>query len=213
MKSAGLILKEARLTRQMELADVARITKIRPHFLELLESDDFSRLPNAIVAKGFIRNYAQFLGLNPDYLLAVFRRDFSENPKGQIVPRGMVEPVAKTNLWTPRSTVIAVVVLFFTLFLGYLGYQYTLLVGPPSLVLSSPPDRSSTTQDTVEVYGKTDPEATISVNGNYITLDKGGQFSVRLQLNPGANLVTVTARSKNNRSVTVKRHVFLTSGP
>lgn len=213
MKSTGLILREARLARNLDIADVAKITKIRPHFLELLESDNFSQLPNGIVAKGFIRNYGQFLGLNPNYIMAVFRRDFAENREGQIIPRGMVEPVTRTSIWTPRSTVIAVVVFLFTLFLGYLAYQYSLLAGPPSLLLDSPVDGITASRTTVEVYGKTDPEATISVNDKLVALDKGGQFYVRLELNPGLNKITVTAANKSGKSTTLFRKVFLTSTP
>jgi len=213
MKSTGQILREARLARKLEIEEVAKITKIRPRFLSLLESDDFSQLPNGIVARGFIKNYGQFLGLPPNYLLAVFRRDFAENKAGQIVPRGMVEPLTKTSIWTPKSTVIAVVVFLLTLFLGYLVYQYSLLIGPPYLSLNSPPDGLTTSQTTVEVYGKTDPEATISVNNKLVALDKGGQFYVRLELNSGSNKIVVTASNKSGKNNSFTRRVFLTSSP
>jgi cytoskeletal protein RodZ len=213
MKSTGQILKEARLARKLDIEEVARVTKIRPQFLILLESDDFSQLPNGIVAKGFIKNYGQFLGLTPNYLMAVFRRDFSENRQGQIIPRGMVEPVTKTSYWTPKSTVIALVAFLFTLFLGYLAYQYSLLLGPPSLILSSPAEATNTSQSTIEVYGKTDPEATISVDDKLVALDKGGQFYVRLVLNPGLNKIRVTATNKSGKNTSVIRKVFLTSSP
>src|SRR5512135_781027 len=119
MKTAGQVLKDARLSKKQELSDVSRVTKIRTHFLESIEADDFKELPSGTVARGFIRNYSEFLGLNPDYVLAIFRRDFVENQLGRIVPRGMVEPVEKQNFWTPRSTIIAVVTAIFVLFAAY----------------------------------------------------------------------------------------------
>jgi cytoskeletal protein RodZ len=213
MKTTGLVLQEARLARKLDIEEVAKITKIRPQFLRWLEADDYSRLPNATVAKGFIKNYGQFLGLNSNYLLAIFRRDFLENQQGQIVPRGMVEPVTKTSIWTPRSTVIALVAFVFTLFLGYLAYQYSLLVGPPTLVVSSPSQNVTTTQNTVEVFGRTDPEATISVNNQLVALEKGGEFYVRLRLLPGANQITVIAQNKSGKTADVTRTVFLTTVP
>lgn len=203
----------ARLARKLELSEVARITKIRIQFLDLLEADDFGKLPNAIVAKGFINNYSKFLGLNSNYVLAVFRRDFVENRQGQIVPRGMVDPVGNNSLWTPKSTVIALVVLLFTVFLGYLGYQYTILIGPPSLTLTSPVENLSTPDSTVEVLGKTDPEATISVNDKLVALDNGGQFFVRIPLISGDNLLTLIATNKSGKSTKIIRHVFLTGSP
>lgn len=213
MKTTGLVLQEARLARKLDVEEVAKITKIRPQFIRWLEADDYSRLPNATVTKGFIRNYGQFLGLNANHLLAVFRRDFAENLQGQIVPRGMVEPVTKSSIWTPKSTVIAIVVFLFTVFLGYLAYQYYLLTGPPALVVSSPPARLTTTQNTVEIYGRTDPEATISVNNQLVALEKGGQFFVRIPLVAGTNQITVTAANKSGKTTTVNRIVTLTSSP
>jgi hypothetical protein len=213
MKTTGIVLQEARLARKLDIEEVAKITKIRPQFLRFLEADDYSRLPNATVAKGFIKNYGQFLGLNSSYLLAIFRRDFAENQEGQIVPRGMVEPVTKSSIWTPRSTVIALVVFLFTLFLGYLAYQYSLLVGPPYLVVASPAQNFTTTQNTIEVYGKTDPEATISVNNQLVALEKGGQFYVRLRLLPGTNQITVAAQNKSGKTTDITRTIFLTINP
>jgi len=211
MKTTGQLLQENRLVKKLDVSEVARITKIRQHYIIFLEADDYRQLPNATVTKGFIKNYGQFLGLNTNYLLAVFRRDFVENPAGQIVPRGMVEPVTKVNLWTPKSTVIALVVLLFTLFGGYLFYQYSQLLGPPMLELSTPKSDIQTKETTIEVFGRTDPEATILVNNQSLVLDKGGQFSVRLPLLPGENIITIIATSKTGKSTTLNRKVTLTS--
>lgn len=213
MKTVGQILEQRRLEKKQDIDEIARITRIRFRYLRALEADDYSQLPSATVAKGFIRNYGQFLGLNANYLLAVFRRDFVENPQGQIVPRGMVEPVTKNSLWTPRSTVIATVALIFTLFGSYLVYQYYQLLGPPFLEVSFPQADLVTEQDTIQIIGRTDPEATILVNNQSLVLDKGGQFSVRLPLVSGENTVTVIATSKTGKSASISRKVVLTSSP
>lgn len=213
MKTTGQVLQEARLAKKLELDDVSKNTKIRINFLHQLEADDFSRLPNATVAKGFIRNYAQYLSLNPEQILAIFRRDFIENEQGQIVPRGIVDPVGRSSLWTPKSTIIALVFLVFTLFGSYLGYQFWLLKGPPSLSIISPEDKTTTGSSTVEVVGRTDPEATISVNSQLVTLDRGGEFFVRIPLQVGANNIVIEARGKSGKTSSVTRSVFLTLEP
>ena len=207
MKTAGQILQASCTAKKLEVEDVARITKIRPQFLKFLEVDDYTRLPNATVARGFIRNYCEFLGLNPEHLLAVFRRDFDENQQGQIVPRVGTQPVKPASLWTPRTTVIATMTLIFALFGAYLFYQYRLLTGPPSLEISSPTGTLSVNQSTLEVIGKTDPEATISVNGQLVALDKGGSFSLRIPLELGSNEIVVTAIAKSGRKSTISKTV------
>jgi cytoskeletal protein RodZ len=213
MKTTGQVLQEARLTRKLELDEVSKNTKIRINFLNKLEADDFSRLPNATVAKGFIRNYAQYLNLNPEQILAIFRRDFIENEQGQIVPRGFVDPVGRNSLWTPKTTIIASVFLVFTLFGSYLSYQFWLLKGPPTLSVMSPSDNTSTRSSTIEVIGITDPEATISVNNQLVTLDRGGEFFVRIPLQSGTNTINIEARGKSGKTSSITRSVFLTTEP
>jgi len=208
MKTAGQILAETRISKKLDLEDVARITRIRPQFLTIIENDDYQKLPSGAVAKGFIRNYCEFLGLNPAQVLAVFRRDFVENQLGQIVPRGFVEPVSKQPFWSPKTTVIAILALTFTIFGGYLFYQFRILAGPPNLTVNQTYSKFTADTDTFEISGETDPEATISVNGHLIALDKGGQFSFRVPLTLGENLITITATSKSGRQTTSSKTVI-----
>lgn len=209
MKTAGQILQAARIAKRFEYEDVARITKIRPNFLAAIESDDYAQLPSGTVARGFIRNYCEFLGLPPDTLLAVFRRDFIENSLGRIVPRGMADPVAKPGIWTPKTTIIALVVFVFTLFGAYIIYQYRILTGPPSLILTYPTDNQTTSEVNVEIVGRTDPDASLAVNGQLQSLDKGGRFYFRIPLEPGENKIAVTATAKSGKTTVLTRTVTL----
>jgi cytoskeletal protein RodZ len=211
MKTAGQMLQAARVARKLELDDVLRITKIRPQFLALIEADDYQKLPSGAVAKGFIRNYSEFLDLNPIQVLAIFRRDFIENQAGQIVPRGFVEPVNKQAWWTPRTTVISVVSLVLTLFMAYLIYQYRILTGPPRLTIDQAEMAVTTHDPSFEISGLTDPEATISVNGQLVVLDKGGKFFFRIPLSEGENLITITSTSKSGKPITKTRSVIYSS--
>jgi cytoskeletal protein RodZ len=213
MKTAGQMLYTSRLAKKMDLEEVARVTKIRASFLSAIEADDYTHLPNSAVAKGFIKNYSEFLGLNPNQILAVFRRDFVENQAGQIVPRGMVNPISRDNLWTPKTTIITTVSLIFVVFASYLIYQFYILTGPPPLSIDSPKSDIFVADSSIEVSGTTDPEATISVNNNLVALDKGGQFFVRIPLNLGPNQITVTATSKSGKNTSITRTVTLTSSP
>ncbi|MDO8488422.1 MAG: helix-turn-helix domain-containing protein [bacterium] len=209
MKTAGQILSLARKSKKLEIEDVSRITRIRPNFLLLVEADDYSQLPSGTVARGFIRNYSEFLGLDPINVLAAFRRDFVENRLGQIVPRSLADPVSSRVFWTPRTTLISVVAMVFTVFIGYLGYQYRVLTGPPQLQLVQPVDGQTVTENTVLVSGETDPEATISVGDHLVALDKGGEFSFRASLIEGENQISVTATSKSGKTTTLTRKVIM----
>lgn len=68
----GNTLKAARESRGATLEAAEESTKIRRKYLEALEAENFAQLPGRVYIKGFIRNYAKFLGLNPDALAAAY---------------------------------------------------------------------------------------------------------------------------------------------
>jgi len=70
MMEVGQLLRQTREAQELSLADVEEQTRIRQSFLIALESGNWEDLPNEVVARGFLKNYAQFLGLDADDLLA-----------------------------------------------------------------------------------------------------------------------------------------------
>lgn len=63
-------LREAREAHGMTVAEVARYLKLTPRQIEAMEAGDLSHLPEVTFARGFIRNYARLLKLDPQPLLA-----------------------------------------------------------------------------------------------------------------------------------------------
>jgi cytoskeleton protein RodZ len=66
LKEFGRILKEKRLRQGLELVEVMEKTKISRMSLEAIEEGNEQALPHPVYAKGFVKNYAKFLGLNAD---------------------------------------------------------------------------------------------------------------------------------------------------
>ena len=64
MFEIGSSLREARMRRQLELSQIERDTRIRAKYLLALEDDRFEVLPGLAYAKGFLRTYADYLGLD-----------------------------------------------------------------------------------------------------------------------------------------------------
>jgi cytoskeletal protein RodZ len=60
----GNSLREARLRQHLELTDAEQATKIRLKYLRALEQEQFELLPSQTYVKGFLRSYADFLGLD-----------------------------------------------------------------------------------------------------------------------------------------------------
>ena len=66
----GYLLERARRKRGVSLEDAERATRIRKDFLEKLERDDHATMPEPIYVRGFVRAYANYLGLDGDRLAA-----------------------------------------------------------------------------------------------------------------------------------------------
>ncbi|HCB02641.1 MAG TPA: hypothetical protein DEP19_09690, partial [Anaerolineae bacterium] len=75
-ETIGQKLKKEREALFITLEKASAETRIRLVFLQALESDDYSVMPSAAQGRGFLRNYAEYLNLNIDELIA----DIQKNP-------------------------------------------------------------------------------------------------------------------------------------
>lgn len=66
----GAVLRRAREARGISLAEAARMLKLAPRQIEAIEASEFDKLPGLAWVRGFVRNYARFLELDPAPLLA-----------------------------------------------------------------------------------------------------------------------------------------------
>lgn len=90
-ETIGQRLKREREARYLSLEKAAEQTRIRRVFLQALEADDYSVMPSAAQGRGFLRNYAEYLNLNIDELIAEIQR----NP---IPPAEVSGPLPQVNL-------------------------------------------------------------------------------------------------------------------
>jgi cytoskeletal protein RodZ len=77
MFEIGSSLRQARQHRGLELADVERETRIRARYLDALEEERFHVLPARAYVRGFLRTYAEFLGLDGDLYVAEYNERYA----------------------------------------------------------------------------------------------------------------------------------------
>jgi cytoskeleton protein RodZ len=92
----GQYLCESRESLRVSLEDAARALHIRVKYLEALESGDLKDFPGKAYARGYIRNYAHYLRLDPDEVLSAY--DSLLGPKTQML--FIPEPTLRQNLPT-----------------------------------------------------------------------------------------------------------------
>ena len=122
--TVGGRLAAARAAHNLSLADVARQLKMSVWQIEALEADRYQRLPSAVFVRGFIRNYARLVGLDPVSLLAEVEvhlphntRPTPELPPSADIPFPSGTPV-KWRRYAAVVTVLAGAAITFELYQG-----------------------------------------------------------------------------------------------
>ncbi len=88
MDSYGALLKEARESKNLDLDTVARETAIIRRYIEGLEEEDNSAFSGEAYLTGFLRNYADYLGVDAETVLTLYKnKQLQESP----VPEGLIE--------------------------------------------------------------------------------------------------------------------------
>jgi transcriptional regulator with XRE-family HTH domain len=86
----GETLKRAREDRNLSLDEAAQATHIQPALLRALENNNYKAFPSPVIARGMIRNYAKFLGLDPIEALTLYDGNGVVPVKGQrLTPDGI----------------------------------------------------------------------------------------------------------------------------
>lgn len=197
MKTAGDLLKEKRLLKELALNDVAKKTKIKVEYLEAIENSNYNALPSSTFAKGFLRNYASFLYVNPDTIVAMFRRDFTQNEKGEIIPRGLVAPVStKPKFFSVNTILVSIAVL---VFLGFLLFQLLSWWSLPRLKLLQP-ESGDTYGEKVTFKGITSRDATVKVGSQQVIVDQNGQFTLDMLFPAGTHTVIIETSNRQGKS-------------
>jgi cytoskeletal protein RodZ len=133
-------LSAARERKGVDLVRAERDTKIRVRYLSALERGDYRDLPGAVYTKGFLRNYAIYLSLDPEDVLRQWRRERGDQvgPEPVIVPpRPLDEPSRPLN-FSPSVVVAALLTAGVVLFFVYLSSQLLRYSRPPELTVTSP---------------------------------------------------------------------------
>jgi cytoskeleton protein RodZ len=86
MFEIGGSLREARLKRGLTPADVQKAIRIRDRYLQALEEERWELLPGDAYVKGFLRTYADYLGLDGNLYVEEYNTRFSRPDEPQLVP-------------------------------------------------------------------------------------------------------------------------------
>ena len=209
MIRAGQKLRDERQNRGLSLSDVSSATKIRVEFLEAIEKGEYEKLPSPSYAHGFVKNYTRFLKLPEKEILPLFRREFDSEKTYQVLPEGLVgqKEMPLKRFKIKQATIL--VAFIFILLLGFIIFKYRYVFINPPITLSNPSEMSVLSSSTILVLGKTDPNSTITVNDEQVSVGSDGTFKKEITGFPGKTTITIKAVNRFGKQTTLTRHVVI----
>ena len=109
MFDIGSSLREARLRQELDFPELEERTKIRPKYLRALEDERFDLLPAPTYVRGFLRSYAEALGLDGQPFVDEYNSRFTVGEDDAPLRARSVPPLRRDR--GPRESRIAAVAL------------------------------------------------------------------------------------------------------
>ncbi len=185
----------------VDLEAAEREIKVRVRYLEALEQGDYRALPSNVYVKGFLQSYCKYLGIDFAEIYQLYQKEgrvCGMNTENQLIKTD--EKVGKSSLViTPKSFIWPSVIVAVVLIVGYVFYQVTGFASAPKLEIASPSRDMIVTENNMLFEGTTDGDASLTINGQAVTVNSDGHFKEAIALQNGLNTVELKARNKSKR--------------
>lgn len=205
------IFKRRREELKLSIADVEIAIRVRDRYLELIEEGDYHNLRDDIYTKGYIKSYAEFLGLDPKPILELYKQErratkVVKKPDHGTKPTMGLKPINSPRfIITPKTFLVLATLVLFMLVTGYIVWQVGVLSLPPKLTVNSSPQEVSVSS--VYISGRVDGGADLSINDSPILTSPDGSFREKILLSDGPNQIKITAKNKLGKSVTIDKTI------
>lgn len=205
MLTVGEILKQEREKRGLHLSDIEKEIRVRTKFLKAIEENKWDIFTSKIYIEGVIKNYAELFELDVKKMLAFFRREYEK--KEEITFRKRIS----SKYLTPETKkyLYRFVVFISLLFLAYFLYQLKLYLSPPKVEIVSPITNTFKKESRIQIIGRTEKEAAITIFGNRIYQNKNGVFVYDFPLKKGKNMLVIEVIGANGKKTVLKKEFFL----
>lgn len=201
-------MKKVREKAGVSLAEVSNFTKVKQDHLQKIEEGEFDKLPPDVYIRGFLKSYANYLGLDPKEVLKYYDREIGvwNNIKKKQKPLAQNKGFPSKLLGAFSGIVITPKLFtFLFFFLGIVGlfsyfyFEIEKFSESPRLVLFQPINEKPVNKSSLEIAGVTESENKIRINGQPVQVNEKGEFKETLGLRKGVNEIVVEAENKVGR--------------
>ncbi len=212
METVGDILKKERKKQEKNLQSISLDTKIDTKKLRALEENNFKIFESPVSTKGFIRIYAEYLKLNPEKILAIYRRDFGEK-KTTTKNQENENMEAETKNFPFKYILLAIPAILVLLAIVYIYNQFADFQNPPELEILEPENNAEVYEENIAITGLTEEDAIVEIGNSKVPVDENGKFLTTIPVKEGENTITIRAISARNPSRETVELLYITYIP
>jgi hypothetical protein len=205
----GAELKALRELRGLSRNDVSRLTGIHPLLVSLFEEERFAELADPIYDEKHVVCLVEAMEGKVPYFVSKYREAIQL--EGRVSSQDMLlHPcVRKRDFFVFSRTPVVAGVFAILLFIGgFVGWHVREVSAPPALEIMSPDEGAHISGSVVKVLGKTEPHATVMINGERVLVSSEGGFEMDLDIPSGLNTLRIEAKRRQGQNTALERHVI-----
>ncbi|MCA9386057.1 helix-turn-helix domain-containing protein [Candidatus Dojkabacteria bacterium] len=207
-EQVGEKLRQKRKELGKSLLDVEVETKIKQKYIKALEEGAYEVFPAEVYIKGFLKNYAKFLELNPELILKLYRRErTNENTQETLQGADSNRQLTSRKIRAGQNRKTWVIIgISIILSFGYFAFRVFITSQTPHLALIEPiqitaptetETRIDTEEDSVQLRGEVGVGNSLFVNGTERKTFGLPEFSITLDnLSEGENEFIIITRNQ-----------------
>lgn len=207
-ETAGSVLRSARVEKKMSVEELAAAASISVRDLERLEAGDYGHLPAEIYVRSFLERCAGELDIKEDHLLELYRKETLNHKNKKEMRAPVIAAKTRNFTITPKLLIMTASAIGVILLVVYFWYQLSGLLAPPFLFVDSPADDIITSEEIVNIAGKTGRDSHILINKQSIKVSADGSFKSDFHLETGINTIEIRAVNRFGKETILIRRVI-----
>ncbi|MEK7609023.1 MAG: helix-turn-helix domain-containing protein [Patescibacteria group bacterium] len=200
-------LIERRKFMRIRFGDLSARTGIPAKHLKKIEKGEWCDLPSGVYVKGFLKKYAQTVGLDEAEVAARYESEWNQIcalpaslAGNQNLNRfDLLKNISLRKIFTAAAAVFVI---------GYVLWQFRVILERPDLNLENPSTEDVVSAEAVlELAGRVSPGAALTVNNDPVYPEESGGFKKNVELLPGLNVLEIKAVSRFGKESKIIRRV------
>ena len=192
---------------RIRFGDLSARTGIPAKHLKKIEKGEWCDLPSGVYVKGFLKKYAQTVGLDEAEVAARYESEWNQIcalpaslAGNQNLNRfDLLKNISLRKIFTAAAAVFVI---------GYVSWQFRVILERPDLNLENPPTEDVVSAEAVlELAGRVSPGAALTVNNDPVYPEESGDFKKSVELLPGLNVLEIKAVSRFGKESKIIRRV------